>query len=221
MVEGNNKILAGKWRENYLNCRTCKRSLVIYLGKYFLRQVGKHIQPDQTLYVAGAFTGIIANSAWYVTGAHKPEPDPAFSTNAEETDTRLWLHARRSSCARILILSPDTDIYHIGLSLKWIQQKEILVQISAVNSRQLKLINMQALIQAFCNDPDQAHVDKTHLPQIMQTLYVVSGCDYISFLATLGKQPSLDTTVSMPPLFHLVGNHLLLEPLLMLPWKQT
>ena len=37
--------------------------------------------------------------------------------NAEETDTRMWLHVKYSSGAKKLGLSPDTDMYYIGLPL--------------------------------------------------------------------------------------------------------
>ena len=45
------------------------------------------------------------------------QPDPLFASNAEETDTRVWLHA-----TQILILSPDTDVYFIGLPLQCTQE---------------------------------------------------------------------------------------------------
>ena len=137
--------------------------------------------------MAGAYDGVEVDTAWFVRGNNCKQPDPVFSSNAEETDTRLWLHARKTSCANILIMSPDTDVYHIGLPLKCVTQKEIIVQVNAVNSRQLRLLNLTALVQALCNDPDLAHINPSLRPQILQTLFVVSGCDYISFFSRLGK----------------------------------
>ena len=58
---------------------------------------------------------------------------------------------------------------------------------SAVNSCQLRLLNLTSLVQALYNDPDLAHIDPNLRPQILQTLFVVSGCDYISFFSRLGK----------------------------------
>ena len=37
------------------------------------------------------------------------------------------------------------------------------------------------------HDPDLARVNPNILPDILQTLYAVSGCDYISFFSELGK----------------------------------
>lgn len=43
------------------------------------------------------------------------------------------------------------------------------------------------LSKAFLNDPDLAHINTTILPQIMQTLFICTGCDYISFFSQIGK----------------------------------
>ena len=106
-----------QWREIHLinNCRECKRNLVIFLGNYFLKNASTYLNIQQKLYVADAFEGEISDSAWYVTMDNNMQPDPEFLSNAEETDTRLWLHVRKTRHARILVMSPDTDIYMIGI----------------------------------------------------------------------------------------------------------
>ena len=38
-----------------------------------------------------------------------------FTSDAEESDTRVWLHVVHSAGTRKL--PPDTDVYHIGLPL--------------------------------------------------------------------------------------------------------
>ena len=70
-------------------------------------------------------------------------------------------------------------MYHIGLALQCVKDKNVLVQVSAISSRSLQLVNMTELIQALCDDPDLARVNPNILPDVLQTLYVVSGCDYI------------------------------------------
>ena len=69
-----------------------------------------------------------------------------FTCNGEEADTGLWLHAKQTRYSKILVLSPDTDVYHIGLPFTCTRDKEIAVQVSAVNSRELKLINLGQLL---------------------------------------------------------------------------
>ena len=56
----------------------------------------------------------------------------------------------------VLVLSPDTDIYMIGLPLQCTQDKDIIVQTSDMNSWELKLLYMKRLIAAISNDPDLA-----------------------------------------------------------------
>ncbi len=181
--------LKGKWRENVLNCRQCKRNLVIFLGHYLLHNIGANLLPNQKCYVAGAFDDSATDSAWFVQGQQSPQPDPSFTCNAEETDTRIWLHVKQTSATRVLIVSPDTDVYHIGLPLqaRSAQPKDVIVQISAINSREIRLLHLNHLVLALQNDPDLATINPRVLPQVLQTLYVTSGCDYISFFSGIGK----------------------------------
>ena len=128
--------IPSKWRADVINFRTCKRNLVTFLTNYFLKHVPKFIQPGEKLLVAGGFDGDIQDTAWYVTASGKAQPDPAYTSNAEETDTRLWLHVRQSPSSRVLIMSPD--IYHIGLPLDNGDEKDIIVQI---NSKELRYLH--------------------------------------------------------------------------------
>lgn len=75
----------------------------------------------------------------------------------------------------------------IGSPLQCTQKKEDIVQISAMNSRELKLLHMQWLITALSNDPDLANVEMATLPKVLRTLFVVTGCDYISFFQWRGE----------------------------------
>ena len=98
-----------RWRENLLHCRECKRSLVKFLSEYFLNNIHTYLQDNHILYVAGGFDGPLTDTAWYVQGNSRRQPDPAYTCNAEETDTRIWLHLKQTTYRRILLLSPDTD----------------------------------------------------------------------------------------------------------------
>ena len=165
-------IAPGKWRENIINCRECKRRLVVFLGIYFLSNISPHLRSNQKLYIAGAFENELADTAWYIQhGSKNLQPDPTFNSNAEETDTRIWLHARKTPHNKILVISPDTDVYHIGLPLQCAIQKQVIVQVSPVNSKDLKLIHLTQLIKALQDDPDLAGINPSILPQILQTLY--------------------------------------------------
>ena len=181
-----------------INCRECKRSLVKFLTQYLLHNVHMHMQDYQTLYVAGGFNEPITDTAWYIRKGNKiKQSDPAYTCNAEETDTRLWLHVKTSTCTTFLVISPDTDVYHIELPLQR-QNKEVFVHISPINSREPKYLNMTALSTALCNDPDLVHIEASKVSQIMQTLFVCSGCDFTSFFSHMGKATFCDIFFSMP-----------------------
>ena len=148
-----------------------------------------HMQDNQTLYVAGGFDEPITDTAWYirVEGGNKiKQLDPAYICNAEETDTRLWLHVKNSAHTKFVVLSPDTDVYHIGPHLQRLNE-QVIVQVSPINTRELKHLNMTALSTALLNNPDLVHIEPSKIPQVMQTLFVGSGCDYTSFFSQIGK----------------------------------
>ena len=52
-----------KWRETFINCRTCKRKLVKFIANYFLHNASAYLSTKQTLYVAGAFDGDITGTS--------------------------------------------------------------------------------------------------------------------------------------------------------------
>ena len=182
------KINASKWRESILNCRECKRRLVTFLGKYLLHNTGKQLRSDQTLYVAGCFD---RGTAWYtyISCLENAQPEPLYHSNAEETDTRIWLHAKKTIHSKIHIMSPDTDVYHIGLPMCF-NNKEIMISLSAMTSREQKTLNLNNFKLALQNDPDLAGINEL-LPKIMETLYIVSGCDYVSVFSHISKSTFL------------------------------
>ena len=54
-----------------------------------------------------------------------------LQTNADEGDLRIWLHCMHSAGTRILIYSPDTDVYHIRLTkVSEMAGLQIVVQLS-------------------------------------------------------------------------------------------
>ena len=186
-INGSTRIPTRKWHNGLLNCRDCKRKLVNFLGDYFLSNIHLYLTPNQKFYVAGAFKDTRIDTAWYVSAQKKAQPDPTFFCKAEEADTRIWLHTKQTYCEKVLILSADTDTYHIGCALKTATSKDIIIQLNKISSRELKYLHLTNLLKALANDPDLAHINPTELPQILQTLYVCTGCDYTSFFSRVGK----------------------------------
>ena len=61
------------------------------------------------------------------------------------------------------------------------------MQTSALSSRELQVLIVTHLVWAFLTNLDLALIDQNKLHTIMQTVYAVSGCDYVSFFSGLGK----------------------------------
>ena len=56
-----------------------------------------------------------------------------------------------------------------------------------------KYVDVNKVVLSFQRDPDLASIAPNILPSVMQQLYIVTGCDYISFVAGIGKATFLHT----------------------------
>ena len=92
-----------------------------------------------------------------------------------------------------LVLSPDTDVYNIGFPLIAETDLDVIVRLNRFTSKELCLLHMKRLIHAFTHDPDLTMIPELQIPSTMQTLYVCTGCDFISFFHGLGKAYFLNT----------------------------
>ena len=109
-----------------------------------------------------------------------PTADPKYETCAIEADMRIWRHVAVVDAQKILVYSPDTDVYNIGVAVSQkFSPKEVIVQINVPHSRDLRYVHILNIKTALENDPDIASLPQDHLLAIF---HMVSGCDYISFL---------------------------------------
>lgn len=101
--------------------------------------------------------------------------------------------SKHSTGQKKLVLSPDTDIYHIGLPLVANTELEVLIKISPLNSREFRLLDIQALVEALIYDPDLAKLPTLSIPLIIQVMFICTGCDYTSFFHGFEKASFLHT----------------------------
>ena len=88
------------------------------LGWVYMRTAQSHLRDGQTLVLAGCFAGEAQDDAWVITGGCiVPQSTQIYQSNAQEADMRVWRHATQTQKQHILIYSPDTDAYNIGLTL--------------------------------------------------------------------------------------------------------
>ena len=188
------------WKQ-FLQCKQCKRSIVESIGWAFLRTAKSLLLAGQVLVLGGCFSGESQDNAWIITGGDvaPPQPSPNYSSNAQEADMRVWRHAIQSQHERVLICSADTDVYNIGLVIS-LPDKRVLVQLSPPQSNEL-YIDVQRLLLAFKHDTDLAPVPQHQLGSIMLQLYIVTGCDYTSFVSGIGKATFYSCLDSMRNLY--------------------
>ncbi len=95
---------------------------------------------------------------------------------------RIWRHVYKTEGTHILIYSPDTNVYNIGLSMSTcISSKEIIIQLNIPRSPTCSYIHLNNLVLALEYDPDLASLPRPKLNKIFQMLFICSGRDYISY----------------------------------------
>ena len=107
---------------------------------------------------------------------HQHENRLYLVTMRKVTVYRVWLHAF------VLIYSPDTDKYHVGLPLleKYIHT-EVTVQLApsppARPYSDSRFLLLNRLHQALHHDLDLADIKQSTLTAVLQVVFVTIGCD--------------------------------------------
>ena len=118
---GKNWLFGG---QDYVKC-FIKANLTVYIADDMLRLVAHSLHSNQQ------FITNIAGKAYSVRHGQSKQSRPDLSSNADEADLRVWLHCKNSCGIHKLLYSPDTDVYHIGLTvLSEIPEHEVIVQLS-------------------------------------------------------------------------------------------
>ncbi|CAC5405854.1 unnamed protein product [Mytilus coruscus] len=107
-------LLPTNWR-NFLNVRDHKRKFVNYLSSQLINFALQRFQDHEcTVVTAGGYEDLYVDKALGAGDGDISEFSD-FNSNHEEGDTRVWLHAIHSKSQRIIIYSPDTDTFFVGL----------------------------------------------------------------------------------------------------------
>ena len=180
-------VIPTNWRA-LLGCRKCKKNLTKYVAEEMLSLIPTILNGNQTL------TCNIGEVAQSVTSTTETLPRPMLWSNADEADMRVWLHCMHSTGTRKLIFSPDTDVYHVGLAFApLLQGMEVVVQLTKTFREGSKFLLLHKLLQALASDPDLHGIPLAMRSQALQSLYVCTGCDYISFFRGMGKVSFMKT----------------------------
>ena len=197
-VFSDDALVPQKWRE-CLQCRKCKRELILYLGKSFdCVSTRAYLGASQKLVLGGCYED---GKCKCVTNSGS-DLCPQLKSDATEADTRVWLHVVHSVGRKELLFSPDTDVYHIGLTAVNCDELDVYVQISPLTSITARFLHLNQLHHDLAADPGLALVSAPLRAQMLQTLFICSGCDYISFFAGFGK-----STVMFENAWFISGTH--------------
>ncbi len=179
--------IPNNWK-SFIDCRKCKACIIEALGLSFMQTLRQKLLQGQTLYLSGCFAQTNTTQVCKFSGDCLPMTLASYSSNSREADMRIWRHVYQTEGTHIMIYSPDTDVYNIGLSLSTcLASKEIIVQLNLPHSPTCSYLHLNNLVCALERDPDLASLPRPTVNKIFQMLFICSGCDYISYFHGHGK----------------------------------
>ena len=75
-------------------------------------------------------------------------------------------------------------MYHVGLPLLANQPMDVFVRVSVFSSQEHRYLSINNLLTSLSGDPDLSSVPRGI---IIQTLFICTGCDYVSYFAGYSK----------------------------------
>ena len=172
-----------KWVD-FIKIRKNKQLLVHFICDYFVELGQNYLQKGQSLIISGGFT---QDGITKLVKQNHLSSLPSLQHNHEEGDSLVWLLATQSAGSNILIYSPDNDTYNIGLPLVAKYTKMFLVQLKSSNyvKQFLSMNNLAFILQQHSMLKE---TEMSELMFILQSLFISTGCDYISYFKNHGKK---------------------------------
>ena len=191
---GDDTVLPPNWHK-FLKVRSQKHLLIRYLSQKFIGLVQGHLQEGQSFLTSGGFhVGLVNKPAWSgVVVSRTDVVHHALVHNHEESDTQIFLHVFDSTCTNILIYSIDRDVGMVALPLD-LGAKNVCLQYRA-KAGDDRFLNINLLQEAIRLDSDFSPVINNNLDilKCIQSLYICSGCDFVSYFCHLGKSIFFNT----------------------------
>ena len=180
--------LPSNWR-SFISVRQHKRLLINFISVQFLLLANRFFPNGECLFItAGGFDDEFRDQARCAFNNSTAEYI-GTSGDHEEADTRVWLHAISSSATHIIIYSPDTDIYIIGLPLIKTTNKVVFVQLKDTSYEKC-FLHMNQFV--FSLKTDICFQGIQNIEECIQLVYILSGCDYVSYFKGFGKRTFFD-----------------------------
>ncbi|XP_076320322.1 uncharacterized protein LOC143230514 isoform X2 [Tachypleus tridentatus] len=118
------------------------------------------------------------------------------SVRHDEADTIMWNMAAKLMEQHVILKSPDSDMVMIGLGLMdYFPDKIIYMELENSN---ISVIDGKTLVRSTKELPFLQPITHDERIQFMQTLYVITGCDYIQYYFNMDKRFFLDWLKCIP-----------------------
>jgi len=132
-----------------------------------------------------------------------------LTSNHQEADTRILLHARHASLSyeEIVVSTPDTDVFLIMLSL--ISDMNIRLYMLTGTGSKRRIIDMNAVSDNVFDNQNQTNTSKNNLLKALIGFHCFTGCDTISSFAGRAKLKPLKlflTHSDYVDAFHALGS---------------
>ena len=162
---------------------------------------------EQIFTTAGGFGGEYFDKCLSVSSDGVFNDNVSLNSNHEEADSRVWLHAFRQNMHKnILIVSPDTDTYHIGLPLssKYFNQIHVQLHIQTLPGKN-NFLHLNSLAAKIEKDVSLRSVPENLRCLLIQAIFIFTGCDFTSSLYGLSKQSFLKSLAKY--CYFITGSH--------------
>ena len=110
-----------------------------------------------------------------------------LQSNHQEADTRMLLHARHASmsCDKIIVSSPDTDVFMVMLSKVTEMNGQLFMLTGTGNKR--RIIDVSSVAEGIYENHNETYCTKNQVMKALLGFHCFSGCDTVSSFAERGK----------------------------------
>jgi hypothetical protein len=181
--------LPTKWLD-FIKNRRNKQLLVNFISNSFCTLASDNLISGQTLLLSGGFPQA-SKSVTVQKGCILAMPQ--LQHNHEEGDSLVWLLAAESAGSKILIYSPDNDTYNIGLPLAWIYPNKLFTIQLKSHNYESQFLSLKQLVATIRPHSNLKEIESLELLLTLQSLFICTGCDYISYFKHHSKRAFYQT----------------------------
>ena len=163
-----------------------KHRLCYYLFTKWQSEAFKHVKGNLQFIFSGGFHHALEKHESTTFVVTTLGIMPYFSqTNHEESDTQIWTHVVDTASSVVHIRSIDSDIGMISLPLfQKFSNKHVYIEFQ---SAPILFIHLNKLVAGVENDDHLVCIPQENRTKVAQTVYIASGCDFVSYWVGLGK----------------------------------